>query len=272
MEFPINSHEIQIIESNGQLFIKLFYNGKYQGYVNESHLTQILGEIINHSTRVTMQTSELRIILTAKEEKDDFILNIPIIAATWDMTSRDDIEKYLMINCGEAVERVIEFTPSEQVDLLVERNKLYLVDYIRHELAGRYVLSKYGPFKNDFVERKIKNMSIMQGYNIDLFSKSTEYRHRYITPQLHTSQILDGDKPLTKYMYMGLQKNVPNDKKTDEFYNQVAASDIAYQLLDEAFNKIAPDMHKWYSVKFMPKIISSLLAVGKDPGQPGGPQ
>lgn len=272
MEFPINSHEIQVVESNGQLFIKLFYNEQYQGCVNESHLTQILGEIINHSTKVTMQTSELRIILTAKDKKNDFILNIPIIAATWDMTSRNDIEKYLMINCGEAVERVLDCTPNEQVDLMVERNKLYLINYIRHELAGRYVLSKFGDFKNEAVERKIKNMSIMQGYNLDLFSKSTDYHYRYKTPQLYETQIQCNGKNLTKYMYKGLQKIVPEDKKTESFFREIQANDIAYELVDEAFNKIAPDMHKWYSVKFMPKITSSLLVSGKDPGQPGGPQ
>lgn len=272
MEFTTNSHEIEIVELDSELFLNLYFNGKFQGSVSEKHLSNILGDIINHSTRKTMETSELRIIFTNKNNKRDFVLNIPIIPAVWDMTSGDDLERYLLINCGESVERVLDCTPSEQVDLLIERNKLHLVNYIRHELAGRYALSKFNVFTNENLEKKIKKLNIMQGYNLDLFSQSTSYRHRYTMPQLYITKAQDENRTYTKYMYMGLQKSVPNDKKTEAFYREIQANDISYQLVDEALNQIAQDMNKWYTVKFMPKITSSLLVAGKDPDQPGGPQ
>ena len=271
--FDINSHELQIVEHKGQLYIHTFSNGKFIATFKETEFETLLRDIISHSTKTTMETSELLINLKGNTTNDSFSMVVPIVAATWDMTSKDDIDRYLNINCGEAVERVLDCTPAVQVDLMIERNKHYLINYIRHELAGRYVLSKFGAYKSEELENKIKNMSIMQGYNLDLFSKSTDTHYRYTTPQIVKTNFKDNGNLMIKYNYMGLQKNVPAKDRDEAFYREVQANDIAYQTVGASLNLIAEDMLKWYNVKFTPKIISSLVVnLGKDPDQPGGPQ
>ena len=110
----------------------------------------------------------------------------------------------------------------------------------------------------------------MKGYNLDLFSKSTEPHYRYTTPQLVKSSIKVDDDVLTKYSYMGLQKSVKPEEKNEAFFREIQACDWAYESVSSALDLVAKDIHKWYSVKFTPKTISSLVVKSGD--QPDGPQ
>ena len=238
----------------------------------ESDFESLLKDIILFSTKKSMETSELKISLGNEKSGELFAITFPVIAATWDMTSKDDINRYLIMNCGEAVERVLDSYPDAHIDLMIERNKLYLINFLRHELAGRYVLSKFGKFKNQDLESLIKNMSIMKDYNLDLFSQSTEPHYRYTTPQLVKSSFKSDDKTLTKYSYMGLQKHAKPEEKDESFFREVQACDLAYESVSSALDLVAKDIHKWYNVKFTPKTVSSLITSSSDPDQPGGPQ
>lgn len=171
-------------------------------------------------------------------------LNLPIMPAFLDISSPEEIALLSHPEYQKMMkERAKTITSGESKKLIEKRTSEYM-NYIEHEMAGAYINSILKG--KEAIAKNIQKLPNMRKYSLANFSFSGSGRIVYKTPQFLKFKTIIGGEPQVRNYYMGLQENVSEAEKTEEFWDKVTKRDIAYITLDESMNSTLSMLEQIY--------------------------
>ena len=192
------------------------------------------------------------------DPKEYFVmsLTLPIMPAFLDVNDPAEISLIANPEYQQIMKSRARSLINGETKILIDSRTSEYLNYIQHELAGAYINCMLDD--KESLAKSIQKLPIMKSFDLSKFKFSGAGRNVYKTPQfLKFKTEVDGEMQTRQY-YMGLQENIPEANKDNEFWDKVTQRDIAYVTLDESMNQTLHILEQKYGeIEFMGPTASS---------------